>query len=288
MNALAARRRHPAAIAVLLLLGLLVTGGAYSFLAPKDANAARPPPRPTPSPRARTSSSPTAPPATASTPQGTQVGPLARRRRRSLRRLPGRHRPYAARRAERPGAPEQGEVRRRRRSPPSPPTSPPSAPARPIPEEKYTTVIQPGTPENNKAIAEGGEIFRVNCAMCHNFAGAGGALTRGKYAPALEGATPRHIYEAMVTGPQSMPVFNDTNISPEAKQKVISYLKAQENADQRRWPHARQPRPGVRGALRLGVRPRHPHRLCRLARQEGRMTPRCIASITNDDRTTTR
>ncbi len=42
MNALAARRRHPAAIAVLLLLGLLVTGGAYSFLAPKDANAAAP------------------------------------------------------------------------------------------------------------------------------------------------------------------------------------------------------------------------------------------------------
>ena len=99
-----------------------------------------------------------------------------------------------------------------------------------VPEEKYTTVIQPGTPENNKAIAEGGQIFRVNCAMCHNFAGAGGALTRGKYAPALEGTTPKHIYEAMVSGPQSMPVFNDMNISPEAKQKVISYLKAQEDA----------------------------------------------------------
>jgi ubiquinol-cytochrome c reductase cytochrome c subunit len=98
-----------------------------------------------------------------------------------------------------------------------------------IPEEKYTTVIEPGTPENNKAIAEGGEIFRVNCAMCHNFAGAGGALTRGKYAPALDGVTPRHIYEAMVSGPQSMPVFNDMNLTPESKQKVISYLKAQEN-----------------------------------------------------------
>ena len=157
-----------------------------------------------------------------------------------------------------------------------------------IPEEKYTTVIEPGTAENNKAIAEGGEIFRVNCAMCHNFAGAGGALTRGKYAPALEGVTPKHIYEAMVTGPQSMPVFNDTNLTPESKQKVISYLKAQENADQRRRPDARQPRPGVRGPLRLGLRPRHPHRLRRLARQEGRMTTRCIVPITNDDRTTTR
>ena len=35
-------------------------------------------------------------------------------------------------------------------------------------------------------IAEGGEIYRTNCAMCHNFAGSGGALTRGKYAPSLK------------------------------------------------------------------------------------------------------
>jgi quinol---cytochrome-c reductase cytochrome c subunit len=33
----------------------------------------------------------------------------------------------------------------------------------------------------------------------------------------------------MVTGPQSMPVFNDMNLTPETKQKVISYLKAQES-----------------------------------------------------------
>jgi len=97
-----------------------------------------------------------------------------------------------------------------------------------IPEQRYTTVIRPGTAENNKAIAEGGEIFRVNCAMCHNFAGAGGALTRGKYAPPIENVTPRQIYEAMVTGPQSMPVFSDANLTPEAKQKVISYLTAQQ------------------------------------------------------------
>ena len=35
--------------------------------------------------------------------------------------------------------------------------------------------------------AIGGELFRINCAMCHNVAGAGGALTEGKYAPALGG-----------------------------------------------------------------------------------------------------
>ena len=40
MNALAARRRHPAAIAILLFLGLALVGTAYSLLAPKPAQAA--------------------------------------------------------------------------------------------------------------------------------------------------------------------------------------------------------------------------------------------------------
>lgn len=73
--------------------------------------------------------------------------------------------------------------------------------------------------------AEGGELFRVNCAMCHNAAAAGGALTRGKYAPPLAGVSGQHIYEAMVTGPQNMPVFSDANISPEGKRDIITYLK---------------------------------------------------------------
>lgn len=74
--------------------------------------------------------------------------------------------------------------------------------------------------------ARGGELFRVNCAMCHNSAGAGGALTRGKYAPSLTSVTPTHIYEAMLTGPQSMPVFNDQNISPDGKRDIIAFLES--------------------------------------------------------------
>jgi ubiquinol-cytochrome c reductase cytochrome c subunit len=72
--------------------------------------------------------------------------------------------------------------------------------------------------------ALGAELFRINCAMCHNVAGAGGALTEGKYAPGLSGVSGQHIYEAMVTGPQNMPVFNDANISPEDKANIITYL----------------------------------------------------------------
>jgi ubiquinol-cytochrome c reductase cytochrome c subunit len=73
-------------------------------------------------------------------------------------------------------------------------------------------------------VSHGAELFRVNCAMCHNVAAAGGALTEGKYAPSLEGVDPRHIYAAMVTGPQNMPVFNDMNLSPDDKRDIISAL----------------------------------------------------------------
>lgn len=77
--------------------------------------------------------------------------------------------------------------------------------------------------------ANGGAIYRTNCAMCHNSSGTGGALTRGKYAPSLMGVQPVHIYEAMLTGPQAMPVFNDQNITPEEKRDVIAFVDAIDN-----------------------------------------------------------
>ncbi|GAA3868310.1 c-type cytochrome [Leifsonia kafniensis] len=83
--------------------------------------------------------------------------------------------------------------------------------------------------DGNGDLSNGGELFRINCAMCHNVAGAGGALTEGKFAPPLTGVSATHIYEAMVTGPQNMPVFNDMNITPEGKRDIISYLKYLEN-----------------------------------------------------------
>lgn len=72
----------------------------------------------------------------------------------------------------------------------------------------------------------GGAIFRTNCSMCHNYAGAGGALTQGKYAPSLTGTSDQHVWEAMLTGPQNMPVFADSQISEEQKRAVLAYLNA--------------------------------------------------------------
>lgn len=77
--------------------------------------------------------------------------------------------------------------------------------------------------------AAGMELFRTNCAMCHNAVGAGGALSEGKFAPSVQATDPRHLYEAMLTGPQAMPVFNDASITPEGKRDIIAYIDAQDD-----------------------------------------------------------
>ena len=72
--------------------------------------------------------------------------------------------------------------------------------------------------------ALGQSLFITDCAQCHNFDGAGGALTYGKAAPPLTHATNKQIYEAMLTGPEAMPVFSDTTITPSQKRDIIDYV----------------------------------------------------------------
>jgi ubiquinol-cytochrome c reductase cytochrome c subunit len=73
-------------------------------------------------------------------------------------------------------------------------------------------------------IGLGQQLFVADCAACHNFVGAGGALTYGKFAPPLTTSTPTQIYEAMLTGPEAMPVFNDLTITPQEKRDIIAYV----------------------------------------------------------------
>ncbi|MGH3168510.1 MAG: cytochrome bc1 complex diheme cytochrome c subunit [Trebonia sp.] len=87
----------------------------------------------------------------------------------------------------------------------------------PIPDSS-----QVSTDGANTALGE--ELFSTNCAQCHGFAGAGGALTYGKSAPPLTNATPTQIYEAMLTGPEAMPVFGDGTITPDEKRDIIAFV----------------------------------------------------------------
>lgn len=222
MNALAARRRHPAAIALLLLLGLALVGAAYSLLAPKSAQAA-----------------------------ATTGDDIALGKQLYIANCATCHGVNAEGRVDTGGPTlvgvgaaavdfQMGTGRM--------PLAGPNVQAPRMNDVRYTeeqiaaiaayvASLSPGPaiPDEEAAspeggdVALGGEIFRVNCSMCHNYAGSGGALTRGKYAPSLSGVIPRHIYEAMETGPQNMPVFSDRNLDATDKRDIIAFLKTVES-----------------------------------------------------------
>lgn len=225
MNALAARRRHPAAIAVLILLGLFLTGAVYAAVAPEPADAT-------------TSALPA---------QSVEEGRnLFRANCASCHGLNAEGR-YTGNGDAWAGPPLAGvgaaavdfQMGTGRMPMAAPGVQAPASQRVKFSQEQidaigaYIASLAPGPAvPADEAVdptkgdpAAGGELFRVNCAMCHNFAASGGALTRGKYAPGIPaGTSGRHIYEAMVSGPQSMPVFNDTNLTPESKRDIIAFL----------------------------------------------------------------
>jgi ubiquinol-cytochrome c reductase cytochrome c subunit len=215
VKALGSHRRHPAAIVVLLLLGLVVTGGLYSLLAPRAAQAAVV----------------SADDVTAGhklflancatchgiSGQGGKVGPsLVGVGAAAVDFQVGTGRMPLAGSAV-PQAPRGRQVRFTNQEIANMAAYVATfGPGPAIPDSQYT--------QGGGNIARGNQLFKVNCALCHNFAGSGGALSHGKYAPSLRNVTGKHIYEAMLTGPQSMPVFNDQDISPTDKNDIISYL----------------------------------------------------------------
>ena len=230
MNSLAARRRHPAAIAILLMLGLFLTGVVYAAVAPEDADA---------------------------TTRALPAQSVEEGRQLFLANCASCHGQNAEGRAtgdeDKIAGPALAGVGAAAvdfqvgtgRMPLSGPMV--QAPKKDVQftDEQiaalaaYVASLAPG-PEvpSEEAVdptkgdpANGGALFRVNCAMCHNFAGAGGALTRGKYAPGIGDISNAHIYEAMTTGPQSMPVFNDANLTPENKRDIIAFLNTIEEQE---------------------------------------------------------
>jgi ubiquinol-cytochrome c reductase cytochrome c subunit len=94
-------------------------------------------------------------------------------------------------------------------------------------------------------LGRGGDLFRLNCASCHNFTGKGGALSSGKFAPDLGEANEQQILTAMLTGPQNMPKFSDRQLSFEAKKDIIGYVRTV----------AEEPSPGGYGLGGFGPAP---------------------------------
>lgn len=103
--------------------------------------------------------------------------------------------------------------------------------------------LGPPIPRVNPAagsLAEGAELYEVNCAACHSSAGIGGALTQGKEAPSILTSTPTEIAEAMrLGGTGNMPVFGLDTLDQRQVDSIIRYVQALQH-------------PRDRGGLALG------------------------------------
>jgi ubiquinol-cytochrome c reductase cytochrome c subunit len=216
---LSARRRHPLAAVVVLLLALACTGGLYAVFAPADKAQAEESAQSLTIEEGKKLYTVGCASCHGTGGQGTSDGP-------SLVGVGAAAVDFQVATGRMPAATSQGAQVPRKKNIYSQAeidqlaayiASLGAGPAIPT-EEQYG-------PEGAD-IAVGGELFRNNCAQCHNFTGKGGALTHGKYAPTLEGVDPKHIYEAMQTGPQNMPSFPDTTLSEQNKKDIIAYLHA--------------------------------------------------------------
>ena len=76
------------------------------------------------------------------------------------------------------------------------------------------------------SLQHGGELFRLNCAACHQAAGSGGALSYGRNAPSLLPSTAVQIAEAVRIGPGEMPVFGEAQLTDEEVQSVVLYVRS--------------------------------------------------------------
>ena len=74
-------------------------------------------------------------------------------------------------------------------------------------------------------VAAGGNLFRLNCASCHGTTFKGAPLSAGKTAPSLNDATDMQIYTAMLSGPESMPIFSDNELTPDQKRAIVAYIQ---------------------------------------------------------------
>jgi quinol---cytochrome-c reductase cytochrome c subunit len=81
-------------------------------------------------------------------------------------------------------------------------------------------------------LAEGGQLFRAQCAACHQWAGQGGALLH-REAPALSSATPTQAAAAVRTGPGAMPVFAETALDDHQLNSVLRYIEALKQPEDR-------------------------------------------------------
>lgn len=74
-------------------------------------------------------------------------------------------------------------------------------------------------------LAEGQQLFALNCAQCHDASGSGGMLSHGDMVPSLKDATAVQVAEAIRVGPLPMPVFGANQLSDQQVSAISNYVQ---------------------------------------------------------------
>jgi len=102
--------------------------------------------------------------------------------------------------------------------------------------EDYVSSVAPGGPgipsisPDPGRLADGGEVFRQQCAACHSWSGVGGALY-GREAPTLHHSTPTQIAEAVRIGPGQMPAFGTSAVPDDQLGGLVGYVRYLDRPD---------------------------------------------------------
>ena len=81
-------------------------------------------------------------------------------------------------------------------------------------------------------LAEGGTLYRQQCAACHAWSGNGGALLH-RAAPSTHPATALQVAEAVRGGPGNMPRFGEAALTQAQLDSVVRYVRYLDKPDDR-------------------------------------------------------
>lgn len=99
-------------------------------------------------------------------------------------------------------------------------------------------------------VAEGGTVYRLQCAACHEWAGSGGVLYR-REAPPTHAATAVQVAEAVRTGPGQMPAFGRAAVTDRQLDDLVSYVEYLDAPDDRGGAALGHVGPVAEGAVAL-------------------------------------
>ncbi len=81
-------------------------------------------------------------------------------------------------------------------------------------------------------LADGGTLYRAQCAVCHAWSGNGGALLH-REAPSTHPATALQVGEAVRGGPGNMPRFGTAALTDDQLNSLVRYVRYLDRPDDR-------------------------------------------------------